>query len=593
VIRREHTDHPNTTLGLLPARALPASGPSARPTKRLRFLGSLDELVAIGLYRPAFERLCRGDEGTGASPIDRLYLRKLLREEVGRQLGHPLRPIVELILNGADACAGQATCGVVDISVDETFVVVTDSGRGMGLSTIVSRLLVPFATDKVPGVDLGRFGVGFFSALGFGIADPSSFSLQIETGDGALGFSICVTAAGTDPADLTVSIRDALPRSGTRVKLASALLEAGCVCAYLRDTLHFFPKERAIVRLDGVPLNDGRLISGGRLYEARGGGSEGEPPWVSRFHLGGRGLARGITAATYHAGVKVESCSAVGELALLDFPAAVELTEGRDALKKGPVFSAAVKAFYERLIQIAREDEGEPRATRQTLGSPEGLPDGRRRQWMAELAAQVSLLLLKDDTVWSEVAPKLREALVGKDRFMVGPERVEMVLAFLGPAVAHRLFVPESFWAERQWHGFLPGERELLEDEFVLGPPMPLAELARQRPDLRGLPILVGRAGAADTRMVSLARTKRTAAPGPLPCLGSRRAILVREDARAVVSPSGWSDLYALRAAFDRAAGVREADVERALIVSAPLGQTEPRRTMTMLASTGTRSKGA
>jgi hypothetical protein len=48
--------------------------------------------------------------------------------------------------------------------------------------------------------------------------------------------------------------------------------------------------------------------------------------------------------------------------------------------------------------------------------------------------------------------------------------------------------------------------------------------------------------------------------------------MLIREDSPAVADPAGWRGWYALRAAFDRAAGVREADFERDLIVGESLG---------------------
>lgn len=552
-----------------------ATSPAERSSSRLCFLGPLDELVALGLYRPALEALCRGDAGPLGSPLDRTYLRKILSEEVGRQFGHPLRPIVELVLNGVDAGAGLETCCRVDVSVGEGRVSVTDSGKGMSFATILSRLLVPFSTDKVPGVDLGRFGVGFFSALGFGIADPTSFSLQVETGDGLTGWAVCVSAAGPDATDLTVSIRATAPRSGTRVKLSSALVDPSSVRGYLRDMLHFFPAERASVWLDGAPLNDGSLIEGGKLYEDRAEGAAGK----GRFHLGGRGRTPGITAALYHAGVKVEACYALFDLALLDFPAAVELTEGRDALKPGPMFAAFARAFYRRLIAVALADEGPER-------------DLSRRHQFAELAAQISALMLKE-APFGEVAREIADALLGPDRFLVNPDRAEVLIAFLGPAVARRLFSPESFWAERQWQAFLPGERELLEDELVIDPPLSLAALARARPDLAGLGALVARSSRPETQLVSLTRGKRGAPAGPLPCLGGRRGILLREDAAAVRAPSGWRDLYALRTAFDRAAGLREADVERDLIVSAPLGQSASSGLTRWITGAGARGDGA
>jgi hypothetical protein len=155
----------------------------------------------------------------------------------------------------------------------------------------------------------------------------------------------------------------------------------------------------------------------------------------------------------------------------------------------------------------------------------------------------------------------------------VGADRAEAVLGFLGPGAEGRLFVPESFWAAREWHGLMPGERELLLDELVIEPPEALAPLARRRPDLGGLGVLAARANGSTP--VALVQGRRRP-PGPLPCLGTRDAVLVRADAGAVIAPGGWTDLYALRTSFDRALGTREADMERDLIVATPLG----RRTM-------------
>ncbi|WP_438032608.1 ATP-binding protein [Sorangium sp. So ce204] len=590
-------------------RAAPLPGDAG-----LYFLGALHELVAVGLHRPALEALCAGQRDLAEPPIDRAYLLKILDEEICRQFGHPLRPLIELVLNAADAA--RAPQPVVDVAVTDGRVEVSDAGAGMGLRAILSRLLIPFATDKRPGIDLGRFGVGFFSVLGLGLSDPESFSLHVTTGDGVEGWAIRVVAwpsagdAGSAPASaseepgqargraspeltaaLMCSVRRIAPLLGTRVRVTSALLETATVRAYLRDALHFFPASRALVLLDGAAVNDGRLISGGQLIQERIAVAPEAPgaaalearthlgdALLARFHVGGRGLLPSISAATFHAGVKVDACLALAELALIDFPAAVELTEGRDALKVGPEFTAVATAFYRRLIELAAAS-GEGRRTRDRL---------------AEMAAQISALMLQS-AGWDEVALDLARALLGPGRCMVTPERREALLGFLGPSVAERLFVPESFWAEREWQPHLPGERELLEDELEIDAPETLSALARRRGDLSGLPLLVARATSPHTTMVALCRSRlqpdrgagaaarrAPGAPplpdapgrrpaGPLPCLGTRRLLLIRDDSAAVRRPSGWSDWYALRAAFDRASGVREADLERDLIVGEPV----------------------
>ncbi len=524
---------------------MPKVGPPAGGG-RLRFLGPLVDLVAVGLYKPALTAVLSGDGAPPGPPIDRGYLLKILDEEIARPFGHPLRPVVELVLNAADAAPRGGLA--VDVTVSPGRVEVADGGEGMDLGAILSRLLLPFATDKREGVHIGRFGVGFFSVLGFGAAHPDSFALDVETGDGASGYVVRVAARGRDAATFVAGVYEIQARRGTRVTVASALLDAASVRAYVEDALHFFPPERAVVRLGGVAVNDGRLVSGGAYYE-----DEASPGMVGRFHLGGRALAPGITAAVYHAGVKVRSCYAIGDLALVDFPGAVELTEGRDALKPGPAFRAVAAAFHRRLARIGAD----PLASDET------------RLRIAELAGQVSALML-DSAGFRDAVADLVRSLLG-DRHLVAADRAEALAAFLGPGAADRLFSPESFWAAREWQGLVLGERELLEDELAVDPAEPLAALARRRTDLPGLALLAARAPSPGTTLVALAQSRRRA-PGPLPCLGARGAVLVRGDAPAVRAPRGWADRYALRTSFDRALGMREADIERDLIVASPIG---------------------
>ena len=536
--------------------------PPAEPPGRLRFLGSLPDLVAIGLHRPALDALAAGDPDVPTPTVDRAYLLKILDEEIARPFGHPLRPVVELILNAADAVQrvhGQGTGARwlapghevgIDVAAEDGGVEVKDRGEGMDLTAILSRLLLPFATDRIPGVHIGRFGVGFFSVLGLGAAHPSSFALDVETGDGQTGFVLHATAWGQGAGTFQVSLHESAPRVGTRVKVRSALLDAAAVRTYLGDALHFFPPERAVVRVDGAPVNDGCLVAGGRYFE-----DEVEPGARARFHVGGRALSPGITAATYHAGVKVRACYAVGELALVDFPGAVELTEGRDALKPGPLFASVAAAFHRRLAR---------------LGADPGLSPAACVR-VAELAAQISALML-DSVAFREAAPELARALLAPGRYLVGADRAEAVLAFLGPGAAERLFAPESFWAAREWQGLLPGERELLEDELVLDAPEALSMATRRRADLAGLAAVAARVRSADAVTVMLARGRRSP-PGALPCFGARGAVLIRTDARAVREPTGWADRYALETSFDRALGAREADVERRMIVDSPVAE--------------------
>jgi hypothetical protein len=368
---------------------------------------------------------------------------------------------------------------------------------------------------------------------------------------------LSVRADGPEVSSLVCTIRRLGPLQGTIARLGSALLDADILRAYLRDTLHFFPIERAEIEVDGISLNNGRFVVGGRRFVDQIGGQSSEKH-LARYHIGGRGLAMGIGAATYHAGVKVEGCLAIPELSLIDFPGAVELTEGRDALKPCPTFHATAAGFYRRLAELGSSDDV-PRKTADKL---------------AELAAQISALMLRSNA-WLEVAPELARRLLGPERYLVSIDRRELIVGFLGSSIEERLFVPESFWAEREWQGIVPGERELFDAELELSPVESLASIVWRRPDLAGLCALAPRIDRADHVLVSLARGRRLP-PGPLPCIGVRQTILVREDAPSVKGLSGWSDFYALRVGFERACGTRESDLERELIVNEPLGRGGP-----------------
>ena len=127
--------------------------------------------------------------------------------------------------------------------------------------------------------------------------------------------------------------------------------------------------------------------------------------------------------------------------------------------------------------------------------------------------------------------------------------------------------------AEREWQPCLPGERELLEAELCVDPPETLTAAVMRRPDLLGLRELAAR--TLNLRSVGLSLCRGKHPPGTMPCLGTRRGVLIRDDAPCVRCAGSWSERYALRASFARASGVREPDLERDLIVNEPLGVGE------------------
>ncbi len=532
-------------------RAAPLPGDAG-----LYFLGALHELVAVGLHRPALEALCAGQRDLAEPPIDRAYL----LQDPRRGDLPPVRAsrsgrLIELVLNAADAA--RAPQPVVDVAVTDGRVEVSDAGVGMGLRATLSRLLIPFATDKRPGIDLGRFGVGFFSVLGLGLSirrasacthhrrrrrglgDPRRGLAQrgrgVRRARGRLGGGRASPRPRAARAHRRPHVLGAPDRAAARDARARHLGAARDRHGprLLRDALHFFPASRALVLLDGAAVNDGRLISGGQLIQERvavappGAAAlearahledERGDARLARFHVGGRGLLPSISAATFHAGVKVDACLALAELALIDFPAAVELTEGRDALKVGPEFTAVATAFYRRLIELAAAS-GEGRRTRD------------RR--LAEMAAQISALMLQS-AGWDEVAldparrPARPRALHGDPRAARGAARVPR--AERGRAAVR---AGELLGGARVAASSARRAPTLLEDELEIDAPETLSALARRRAAILGGCRCSSRGRRARTRRsVALCRSRapagsrrgRGGAPGAGRAAAPRRA---------------------------------------------------------------------
>jgi len=111
---------------------------------------------------------------------NKLYLAKILREEITKQFKGAYRPVVEVVLNSLDSREHSQTDHKVDIKLGNKKIVVTDNGSGMGIEEILKFLIVPFNTEKEGINEIGRFGVGFFSLLSYCLMS-SRIKVIVET----------------------------------------------------------------------------------------------------------------------------------------------------------------------------------------------------------------------------------------------------------------------------------------------------------------------------------------------------------------------------------------------------------------------------
>ena len=249
----------------------------------------LIELINLALCKDTLEDvICCVDEGKSfelLSPVNEgsnIYLAKILREEVEKQFSEPMRPLLELVLNAADAKldissvlesdssmfkSNSSGLGSdfenvrkvapfrVDVHTGLSFSV-RDGGRGMSLCEILKLLLIPFNTEKDPLQDIGRFGVGFFSALQYCLHQPKSTVLQLMTSKEGAGHYMQIYSTGPKVEDLVCTLQRAESQScGTHVKLKGHIMFEKDFFPYAYKYLHFFDTDRAQIYINNKLVN--------------------------------------------------------------------------------------------------------------------------------------------------------------------------------------------------------------------------------------------------------------------------------------------------------------------------------------------------
>ena len=112
------------------------------------------------------------------------YWDGLINDLAFHQTADPLQPITELVSNAIDAVTlANRSNPFVEIRKEGACWIVEDNGTGISLRDIYGRLLLPMATSK-QGVSqlIGKFGMGFFSALQY-LVSPEN-EIRLDTSDG-------------------------------------------------------------------------------------------------------------------------------------------------------------------------------------------------------------------------------------------------------------------------------------------------------------------------------------------------------------------------------------------------------------------------
>jgi len=430
------------------------------------------------------------------------YIRRILTEEVEKQFPEHYRPFIELVLNAMDARKSGMKDYSVDIQVADGWVQVTDQGVGMDLEHLMKVFLVPFSTEKRSGTQYGRFGVGFFSNLEFLLRRPERTRVVVETAtDRTAGrktgaIRVEFTSNGYDVEDIVCSLeRTRRPGRGTTVTVMNYPLDQDELGSYLSRYLAYFDRERASIMVNGECINrmESHLDSG-REYRL-----EGEFP-LPYLQEKGRGVVRTLLnpeevdrrpTSLYSQGVLVRDAPSLDREILVDFPAAVELVEGRDGFRTDEAYHLAVESFYLSLVDYAAHMRGESRIL-EPLREIFPLMVEHLIESRAISGGEIS-----PDSVLSKYIPPLKATLMEGKEYSVHPLKRLLYGGFFGEGRSRSLFTSRDTFVQRFWEEHLADEERLVEDDIkVLWHAPSLHELLkfnqRSRLGLQNLDILLG-----------------------------------------------------------------------------------------------------
>ncbi len=383
------------------------------------FDGRLYELLGMCLNNKGFEKIVEDVKSDRklefANGYNKDWLVNVITKESTRQFKEEYRPILEVVLNSIDA-KDVGEDYKVDIVANDDKLSVSDNGKGMSLESLLSELVVPYSGSKDKGKDIGRFGVGFYSMLGYLINNKLA-SLEVDTNNGDESYKLTFSATAKNAEDIYVSITKSDKRTkGTVVTLRSdnilktKIIDAKEVEEYLIDKLHFFDENRSKIAFNGSLINDvpnGEIVSkkfDGDAYATRVRISDYEKPALRFFSQG----------------VLVEEKPLSYSLSVdIDLPS-VELTEGRDAVKvdrQGKFDNSVIHSMSLILEDVNIDNKAQVEKTLKAMGAYYNWLVNKGKENLADYAVD----FLEETSEKYELFDKKLESI---NRFIYNPDGI-------------------------------------------------------------------------------------------------------------------------------------------------------------------------
>ncbi|MFH1064723.1 MAG: ATP-binding protein [Candidatus Woesearchaeota archaeon] len=476
---------------------------------------SLVDLIGLALNKRTYEGLVRNIEKgwdvshmrpEANSELARNHRSKILREETERQFRESYRPIVEIILNAIDARPRDHHGPYeVNVKTNGRYVEVSDAGTGMELEGILTTLLIPFSSNKDSSTDIGRFGVGFFSSLGFCTREPKKAGITVDTGRYSSRYIINIHSDSASVDDLRCSIqKEQRPEQGTRVRIQHTH-DKKQMTDYIARYLRSFDSSRAVIKVNGKAINlpkKNKKFSSSESHSISFETKKGNRSYL-RFCLD-PAKKRGCIDL-YSQGVEICTNDVHGYEARIDLPSDILLVEGRDEFKRDLSYTNALLS----VIGFGCDNQNDlSRRFKQGFEMREFIPDLVK-------TAQLNHPEIKDAI--SRYARTLFPLGTYIVRDLDGLEASVDIADFLGDDVSASLYAPSNLQAFNFWSIYLPGISTILgkmttavetDIEELIRSYAPLAQSAKEvrskRRDFKLNPVILNECSETRSPFLSL-----------------------------------------------------------------------------------------
>jgi len=402
------------------------------------------------------------------------YLGKILREEVIKQFNDDKRPILELILNSIDAKPSNYQ-GTYFINVKKRLLSTTieDNGNGMPLLDIFRYLIIPFNTEKEGIEEIGRFGVGFFSALNYCFGG-SRLILKTHSGKESYRLLFYAESDAIDSLHMVITKLKTRKKVGTKIVINKArwvLLED-----YLKSNLHSFANYIAEIYYNKKILNEKKEWYS-REVTLNIKGKEYKQSITLMVDLGRRKidlLANGVSVkkvTTNYFGFSVS------------FPPAVRLVEGRDEFKIDDNYELCVDKVFECLEDYLKQIETNELRDKIIAHYKEMGEDSKKHiieegvrsfaaTQLTELAASFGITELSR----IKNIEKLKELLLAGKEYVLTESDFKRSHKFMSPYISKAFYVdPESY---SFWQDDYKTYKSFLSDNSVFKPCLSKSEFS-------------------------------------------------------------------------------------------------------------------